>query len=71
MEYDEDFYQEYLNKDLSVKEPNPFYNAEKDFTTLTAWIKCREVKLFFYNKILNHLPKEEKYILIFKLEKLQ
>jgi len=69
MEHDEDFCQEYLNKDLSVDEPHTLYNAEKDFTTLNAWIKCREVKLFFYNKILNYLPKEEKYNLDFQIRK--
>ncbi len=69
MEYDENFCREYLNKDLSVKEPNSSYNKEKDFTSLTAWIKCREVKLFFYNKILKSLPKEEKYNLDFQIRK--
>lgn len=37
------------------------YQAERDFTSLMAWQKAREVKLFFYNKILPKLPKEEKY----------
>ncbi|HET6527579.1 MAG TPA: four helix bundle protein [Balneolaceae bacterium] len=32
-----------------------------DFTTLDAWKKARKVKLFFYQKVLPKLPKEEKY----------
>ncbi len=28
------------------------YNRNKDFTTLIAWKKARDVKLFFYNKII-------------------
>ena len=35
-----------------IEEPNEFYDEKRDFTTLDAWIKCREVKLFFYKKIL-------------------
>lgn len=34
---------------------------KRDFTTLEAWQKCRIVKLFFYKKILPHLPEEEKF----------
>ena len=37
------------------------YNSAKDFTTLDAWKKARKVRLFFYNKVLPLLPKEEKY----------
>lgn len=33
--------------DNAVNEPIEFYNNKKDFTTLEAWKKCREVKLFF------------------------
>lgn len=36
------------------------YNPYKDFTTLRCWKECREVKLFFYKKILKLLPAEEK-----------
>lgn len=38
-----------------------WYNRNKDFTTLVAWKKCREVKLFFYRKIIPVLPDQEKY----------
>jgi four helix bundle protein len=37
------------------------YNSYKDFTTLEAWKKARELKLFFYAEILPGLPGEEKY----------
>jgi four helix bundle protein len=37
------------------------YKAYKDFTTLECWKLARKVKLFFYEKILPKLPKEEKY----------
>jgi len=54
---------------LKVNEPNENYNDKKDFTTLDAWIKCREVKLFFYGRILPLLPKEEKFNLDFQIRK--
>lgn len=37
------------------------YKAYKDFTTLECWRLARKVKLFFYEKIIPKLPKEEKY----------
>jgi hypothetical protein len=52
-----------------ILEPHVFYNEKKDFTSLAAWIKCREVKLFFYKKILPTLPKEEKYNLDIQIRK--
>jgi four helix bundle protein len=55
--------------DFTVKEPHEFYNEKRDFTTLDAWIKCREVKLFFYKKVLPSLPKEEKYNLDLQIRK--
>jgi four helix bundle protein len=44
-----------------VSEETSIYNANRDFTSLKAWLKARKVKLFFYNTILPLLPKEEKY----------
>jgi four helix bundle protein len=44
-----------------VSEKTSTYNANRDFTSLKAWLKARKVKLFFYNTILPLLPKEEKY----------
>jgi four helix bundle protein len=55
--------------DFKVNEPNEFYDTNRDFTTLKAWKKCREVKLFFYDKILPRLPKEEKYNLDIQIRK--
>ncbi len=52
-----------------LKEPSEFYNENKDFTTLMAWLKCREVKLFFYKKVLPLLPKEEKFNLDIQIRK--
>ncbi|HDP99539.1 MAG TPA: four helix bundle protein [bacterium] len=40
---------------------NEAYDEKRDFTTLEAWKKCREVKLFCYSIIIPSLPKEEKY----------
>jgi len=37
------------------------YNENKDFTTLKAWGKCREVRNFFYKEVIPKLPNEEKY----------
>ncbi|HEX6982667.1 MAG TPA: four helix bundle protein [Balneolaceae bacterium] len=45
----------------SVGEDAVLYDSERDFTTLKAWQKARIVKLFFYQKVLPKLPKEEKY----------
>lgn len=59
---DED--QLYISKDeneLIINEPNEFYDDNRDYVTLEAWAKCRDVKLFFYKNILPLLPKEEKF----------
>lgn len=54
---------------LNLSEPKESYDDNKDFTTLEAWLKSREVKLFFYDKILPLLPNEEKYNLDFQIRK--
>jgi len=54
---------------FKVNEPNEFYNDNRDFTTLEAWKKCRDVKLFFYKKILSCLPWEEKFNLDIQIRK--
>ena len=59
-EYDDQFASDHF---IEVMEPMDSYNTGKDFTSLQAWQKAREVKLFFYKKILLKLPKEEKYCL--------
>ena len=46
--------------------PNPLasqYDIKRDFVSLDAWKKAREVKLFFYHSIIGKLPLEEKYAL--------
>ena len=52
-----------------INEPIEFYNDKKDFTSLIAWKKCREAKIFFYKKILPCLPKEEKFNLDIQIRK--
>lgn len=52
-----------------VLEPIAEYDAERDFTSLEAWKKCKEVKLFCYNKVLPILPPEEKYNLNLQIRK--
>ena len=33
--------------DFKVNEPKEFFDGNRDFTSLEAWKKCRDVKLFF------------------------
>ena len=63
------FTKDSVQENFVVNEPNEFYDGNKDFTTLKAWIKCREVKLFFYKKIIPLLPKEEKFNLDIQIRK--
>ncbi|NUO78546.1 four helix bundle protein [candidate division KSB1 bacterium] len=42
---------------------------DRDFTSLEAWQKAREVKLFFYQKVLPKLPSEEKFNLNIQIRK--
>ena len=52
-----------------VEEDAEEYNKERDFTTLECWKKAREVKLFFYKKIIPVIPKEEEFNLKFQIRK--
>ena len=52
-----------------VLEPIAEYDAERDFTSLEAWKKCRNVKLFFFKKVLASLPAQEKYVLNIQIRK--
>ncbi len=45
------------------------YREYKDFTSLETWKKAREVKMFFYKKIIPMLPKDEKYNLNIQIRK--
>ena len=49
------------NIDSVVNKSNIGYDSDRDFTTLIAWKKCRELKQFFYSRVLVCLPKGEKY----------
>ena len=68
-EHNSEFNQSAFDGSSFVEEPHEFYDEKKDFTTLEAWLKCREVKLFFYKKILSHLPNEEKFNLKIQIRK--
>lgn len=63
------YIQDLDDESFSVKEPNDFYDDKKDFVTLDAWKKCREIKLFFYKRIIPFLPKDEKYNLDIQIRK--
>lgn len=52
-----------------VEEEGVDYSAHKDFTSLKAWRKCREVKLVFYQKVIPQLPPAEKYNLDIQIRK--
>jgi hypothetical protein len=52
-----------------VEEVSAKYNAQKDFTSLEAWKKSRDVKLFFYKEIIPLIPVEEKHNLSFQIRK--
>ena len=54
---------------LEVEEEVSGYDKNRDFTTLEAWKNSREVKLYFYNKILPKLPEKEKYNLDIQIRK--
>ncbi len=53
----------------NLVDSSEIYNANKDFVTLNAWKKAREVKLFFYNKIIPKLPREKKFNLDTQIRK--
>jgi len=63
--------EEYYASDnvMKIMQPVKEYKTEKDFTSLKAWQKARDVKLFFYKNILPRLPKEEKYSLNIQIRK--
>lgn len=44
-----------------LEEPYKDYLKQKDFVSLAAWQRCREVKIFFYKEIIPLLPDEERY----------
>ncbi len=66
---DDEKSQDMNEREFIVNEPNECYNDNRDFTTLEAWKKCREVKLFFYTKVIPCLPKGEKFNLDIQIRK--
>ena len=46
-----------------VEESPGHYRQEKDFVSLAAWQRCRDLRIFFYEEVLPKLPKEETYAL--------
>jgi len=63
------FTKDTVQENFIVNEPHEFYDGKRDFTSLKAWTKCCEVKLFFYKKIIPLLPKEEKFNLDIQIRK--
>src|SRR5687768_10717959 len=45
------------------------YNPNRDFTTLEAWKKARELKIFLYTEVLPLLPTEERFNLNVQIRK--
>jgi len=58
--YDIDFGDEF-DSEFKVSDEKGTYKVYKDFTTLECWKLARKVKLFFYEKVIPKLPKEEIY----------
>jgi len=69
MPEDEQLYISQDENKLLINEPNEFYDDKRDFVTLEAWSKCRDVKLFFYQKVVPLLPKDEKYNLEIQIKR--
>ncbi len=45
------------------------YDPEKDFTSLEAWRKARELKLFLYRQVIPRLPSDERFNLNIQIRK--
>jgi four helix bundle protein len=45
------------------------YDPDKDFTTLDAWKRARDLKLFFYREVIPVLPAEERFNLNVQIRK--
>ncbi len=54
---------------LVLNEPKGTYDINRDFESLEAWKKARDVKIFFYKKVLPKLPSCEKFNLDFQIRK--
>ena len=51
------------NDGAFFEESRPGYSENKDFTTLCAWKKARQLRRSIYGKGIPRLPAEEKYAL--------
>jgi four helix bundle protein len=69
MEFIKTIYADNTEEELDISEPHIKYDEHRDFTTLKAWIICREVKLFFYKQIIPILAKDEKFNLDIQIRK--
>ena len=58
-----------METELEVAEEMGEYDNNRDFITLEAWKKAKEVQLFFYQKVLFLLPAEEKFNLKIQIMK--
>ena len=58
-----------MDEDNIFAEGKQGYNQQKDFTSLICWKDAREMKLFFFNKIIPLLPETEKYNLNIQIRK--
>ena len=58
-----------MEKDENFFIEDSRYSEKKDFTTLECWKKCRDVKIYFYKKVIPKLPKAERYNLEIQIKK--
>jgi len=50
-----------MDNENIFEESKGAYNQNRDFTGLICWQNARDLKIFFYKKIIAHLPETEKY----------
>ena len=67
-EYDDQFINDHY---IEVRETRDGYDPENDFTSLKAWQKAKEVKLFFYKIFYQNFQRKKNILWITKLGKLQ
>jgi len=58
-----------MEEENIFEEGTTVYNKHKDFKTLVCWQDARELKLFFYKKVIPYLPSDEKYNLISQIKR--
>jgi len=55
--------------DFIFEDARAAYKEDRDFPSLICWKDARNVKLFFYRKVLPKLPPEEKFNLDIQIRK--